>query len=190
MLSLLQFYHICLKYWFSCEWLLQHTLQFCSASWGPFPMLPFPPIAHSHRKLKTSKHIYWDSNIQPSSWMNQLCLYVRAWHCLALRTLFFPDSCLCETVPPGSSVHHKPLLLQRFFLIYCQKLKDMKHKASAAATAKLQKSGSRQYDQSQWNNRIFMICQGKQRIWTKHEHSYFPLWSNLYILVHKHHIRK
>lgn len=36
----------------------EHPLEFCSPSWDPFPMMAFPPIAHSYTKLKTSVHTY------------------------------------------------------------------------------------------------------------------------------------
>lgn len=65
----------------------------------PLPQAAIPPYCSQHRKLKPSTHVCWDSKIQQSSWMKHLCVHVLAWHCLALRTLSFPDSCPCGTVP-------------------------------------------------------------------------------------------
>lgn len=149
--------------------------------------MAFPPIAHSYTKLKTSVHTYRNQQYTLMQ-LNETAVCVIAWHCLVLKNLFFTDTYLCEIEPPGSAVHHEPLLPQLPEVLLDLLLETRGFGAQNFSCCHSKTQNVR--EQTIWpmaaklHDIYDLLC--KAVILTKDELSYFPLWSNLYILVHEH----
>lgn len=93
-------------------------------------------------------------------------------------------------MPPGSAVHHEPLLPQLPEVVLDLLLEAQGFGAQNFGCCRSETQNVR--EQTIWplaaklHNIYDFLC--KAVILTKHKHSYFPLWSNLYILVHEHQV--
>lgn len=112
-----------------------------------------------------------------------------AWHCPELRDLFCTHY-LCKIKPEGTAVHHKPLLSQ-----LPEVLPDLVLEAWGSRVQNFTCCHSKTQnvrEPTTWPMAVKLcdiydlLC--KAIILPKHKHSDLPLWSNLYILMHKQYI--